>query len=137
MVPYDRKHACARFRELYRSLLSDPSILHGSSSDRHLSLLRSMADILPPSLKSSRSQLEMPHYYAIDTIAPPSLRDSLMKLTGDVVKSFIREFGSCIGETDDIGQVIICGDDPYNETSWEMSQSLLERWGWLLGRFYR
>ncbi|KAA8567200.1 hypothetical protein EYC84_010251 [Monilinia fructicola] len=67
-------------------------------------------------------------------IASPSLRDRLMNLSGDVVQSFIKDFGSFIGEADDIGQIIIWGQDPYNEISWEVSQPLLERWGWLLGR---
>jgi len=134
MIPYDRKKACSQIRELFRPLLSDPSILNGSSPDRHLAILRSLADILPPSLQPSKSQLEAPHYYAIDMIASPSLRDRLMSLTTDVAQSFIRDFGSCIGEVDDIGQIIIWGEDPYNEISWEVSQPLLERWGWLLGR---
>ncbi|KAM0132537.1 hypothetical protein ACHAPC_007794 [Botrytis cinerea] len=134
MVPYDRKQGCIQIRELFRPLLSDPSIVNGSSPDRHLALLHSMTDMLPSTLKPNKSQLEKAHYYAIDMIASPSLRHRLMNLTGDIVQSFIRDFGSCIGEADDAGQIIIWGDDPYNETSWEVSQPLLERWGWLLGR---
>ncbi|TEY68284.1 hypothetical protein BOTCAL_0121g00110 [Botryotinia calthae] len=133
-VPYDRKQGCIQIRELFRPLLSDPSIVNGSSPDRHLALLHSMTDMLPSTLKPNKSQLEKAHYYAIDMIASPSLRDRLMNLTGDIVQSFIRDFGSCIGEADDAGQIIIWGDDPYNEISWEVSQPLLERWGWLLGR---
>ncbi|KAA8567204.1 hypothetical protein EYC84_010252 [Monilinia fructicola] len=41
MMPYDREQACAQIRELFRPLLSDPSILNGSSPDHHLALLRS------------------------------------------------------------------------------------------------
>lgn len=133
-MPYDRKKSCTQIRELFRPLLSNPSILNGSSPAHHLALLRSMADILPPTLKPNKSQLETAHYYAIDMIASPSLRDRLMTLTEDVVRSFIRDFGSCIGEADDTGQIIIWGEDPYDEVSWEVSQSLLERWGWLLGQ---
>ncbi|RAL65187.1 hypothetical protein DID88_001293 [Monilinia fructigena] len=134
MIPYDRKKGCAQIRELFRPLLSDPSILNGSSPDHHLALLRSLTNILPPALKPNKSQLEVAHYYAIDMIASPSLRDRLMNLTGNVVQSFIKDFGSCIGEADDVGQIIIWGQDLYNESLWEVSQPLLERWGWLLGR---
>ncbi|EDO04220.1 predicted protein [Sclerotinia sclerotiorum 1980 UF-70] len=134
MLPYDRKKSRTQIRELFHPLLSDPSILNGSSPDRHLALLHSMVDILPPTLKPNKSQLATAHYYAIDMIASPSLRDRLMTLTQDVTQSFIRDFGSCIGEAEDIGQIIIWGEDPYNEMAWEISQPLLERWGWLLGR---
>jgi hypothetical protein len=134
MSPYDRKKACKHIRELFQPLVSDPAVLNGTSPERHLAILHSMVDILPPALKPSKTQLEAPHFYAIDMIASPSLRERLMNLTRDVAHSFIQDFGSCIGEAEDVGQLIIWGDDPYNEISWEVSQPILERWGWLLGR---
>ncbi|PQE06505.1 Aryl-alcohol dehydrogenase protein [Rutstroemia sp. NJR-2017a WRK4] len=134
MPPYDRKTACKNIRELFQPLVSDPAVLNGTSPERHLAILRSIADVLPSALKPSKTQLETPHFYAIDMIASPSLRERLMNLSRDVAQSFIRDFGSCIGEAEDVGQVIIWGDDPYNEISWEVSQPVLERWGWLLGR---
>lgn len=117
--------------EIFRSLLSDPTI--SSSSEQHLMLLSSMSDTLPSAFKPTKSQLETPHYYGIDLLPSPSLRDRLLTVTSDVAQSFVQEIG-ITGERDDTGQLIIWGEDPLNEMSWELSASTLERWGWLVGR---
>jgi len=132
MVPYDRNRAKNQIRELFHPLLSDPSVL--ANPERHLAVLASISDTLPSVLKPSKAQLETHHHYGIDLIASPALRDRLLSLTRDVAQSFISDFGSIIGEAEDVGQIIIWGEDPLNEISWEVSQQLLERWGWLLGK---
>lgn len=131
-VPYDRSRAIRQVRKLFDPLLSDPLIV--LSSERHLAVLASISNTLPAPLRPSKAQLEVPHCFGVDLIASPALRDRLMGLTPDVQQSFIAEFGSCIGEAEDIGQVVIWGDDPLSEMSWEVSQGLIERWGWLLGK---
>ena len=93
-----------------------------------------MSDKLPGVLKPSKAQLETPHYYGIDLLPSPSLRDRLLTVTSDVAQSFINEIGITASEREDSGQLIIWGEDALNEMSWELSQSTLERWGWLLGR---
>jgi hypothetical protein len=125
MVPYDRNRARTEIMEIFRPLYQDPSVT--SNPDRHLAVLRSMSDSLPPSVRPSKAQLETPHYYGIDMIASPSLRDRLLTLTADVARSFVTDLG------EEVGQVIIWGDDPLNEMSWELSQPILEKWDWLLG----
>jgi len=65
-------------------------------------------------------------------IASPTLRDRLLTVAPDVAESFIREVAFLAGE--DSGQLIIWGQDPLNEMSWEFSQPILDRWGWLMGR---
>lgn len=130
MTPYDRHRAKAEISETFRPLLSDPSIT--SDPQRHLAVLRSMSDSLPIALKPTIEQLDTPHYYGIDMIASPSLRDRLMTVTPDISRSFITELGIIGGERDAVSQVIIWGDDSLNEMSWELSQPLLERWSWLL-----
>ena len=132
MTPYDRTKARADLRERFRPLLSDPAIT--STPDRHLAALRSMSDSLPNPLKPTKTQLDTPHYYGIDLLASPALRDRLLTVTSDVAQSFINEIGINGNERDDMGQLVIWGDDPLNEMSWEFSQSILERWGWMLGR---
>jgi hypothetical protein len=92
-----------------------------------------MSDSLPAPLKPSQAQLETPHFYGIDMIASPSLRDRLITLTADVARSFITDLGIAMEQRDDVGQVIIWGDDPLNEMSWEFSRPILEKWDWLLG----
>ncbi|KAH7330308.1 hypothetical protein BKA65DRAFT_554296 [Rhexocercosporidium sp. MPI-PUGE-AT-0058] len=132
VAPYDRTKARSEILETFRPLYSDPSIT--SDPQRHLAVLQSMSGGLPVSLKPSKAQLETPHYYGIDMIASPTLRDRLMTVTSDVARGFVSELGIIGGERgDEVGQVIIWGDDPLNEMSWELSQPLLERWGWLLG----
>ncbi|KUJ20552.1 uncharacterized protein LY89DRAFT_446379 [Mollisia scopiformis] len=131
MVPYDRNKAKNEILDLFRPLYSDPSVTNDSS--RHLTVLRTMSETLPPSLKPSKAQLETPHYYGIDMIASSSLRERLMTVTTEVARSFCADLGIIGGERDEVGQVIIWGDEPLNEMSWELSQPLLERWGWLLG----
>lgn len=65
-------------------------------------------------------------------VASPVLRDRLLTVSADVAENFINDVGFLAGE--DAGQMIIWGQDPLNETTWEFSQIILERWGWLLGR---
>jgi hypothetical protein len=116
--------------ELFQPMLSDPSV--STTPERHLAVLRSMSGSLPGVLKPSKVQLETPHYYGIDLVPSPVLRDRLLTVTSDVAQSFINEIG-ITGQQDD-SQLIIWGDDALNEMSWEFSQATLERWGWLLGR---
>ena len=131
MAPYDRNRARTEIMDLFRPLYSDPSV--ASNPERHLVVLQSMSDSLPAPLKPSKAQLETPHYYGIDMIASPSLRDRLITLTADVARSFITDLGIAGEQRDDVGQVIIWGDDPLNEMSWELSQPILEKWDWLIG----
>ena len=132
VAPYDRSNARNDLRERFRRLLTDPTII--ATPEKHLATLRSMSDTLPGPLKPTKTQLDTPHYYGIDLIASPSLRDRLLTVTSDVAQSFINEIGINGNERDDVGQLVIWGDDPLNEMSWEFSQAVLERWGWMLGR---
>ncbi|RDW85821.1 hypothetical protein BP5796_04146 [Coleophoma crateriformis] len=131
-VPCDRNKARVEMQQKFRALLSDPATRANPS--KHLSVLQSMSSTLPSSLQPSKAQLDTPHYYGIDMLASPSLRERLLNVTPDIAQSFISEAGSLIGESEDVGQVIVWGDDPLNEVSWEFSQTILERWGWLLGK---
>lgn len=131
MAPYDRFKARVELVELFQPLFSDPTSIYDAK--KHLSILRSMADTLPLSLKPTKSQLSMPHFYGIDMLVSPSLRDRLIGAGKEVAESFVNSIASCGGKGEDIGQVIICGDDPMNEMSWELSQGVLSQWNWLLG----
>jgi hypothetical protein len=131
MIPYDRNRARTEIMDIFRPLYQDPSAT--SNPDRHLAVLQSMNDSLPPSLRPSKAQLETPHYYGIDMIASPSLRDRLLALTAEVARNFVTDLGMAGEQREDVGQVIIWGDDPLNEMSWELSQPILEKWDWLLG----
>ncbi len=131
MAPYDRNKARTELLELFRPICSDPAV--SSDSQRHLSALESLSASLPSSLKPSKSQLETPHYYGIDLVASPSLRERLMTVTTEVARKFVAELGIIGNGPEEKGQVIIWGEDPLNEMSWEVSPTMLSRWGWLLG----
>ena len=105
MVPYDRNRARTEIMDIFRPLYQDPAAT--SSPERHLAVLRSMADSLPPSLRPSKAQLETPHYFGIDMIASPPLRDRLITLTAEVARSFVTDLGIAGEQRDDVGQVII------------------------------
>jgi len=132
IAPFDHNKARLSLLEIFRPMISDPSIV--TTPETHLAVLRSMSDSLPSSLKPSKAQLQTPHFYGIDMIASPSLRDRLITVTPEVAQSFVLDLGSYGGAMEDAGQVIIWGEDPLNEMTWEFSQPMLERWGWLLGR---
>ena len=117
---------------MFQPLFQDPSIT--TSSERHLSALRSLVDGLPAVLRPTKNQLEKAHIVGIDLLPSASLRERLLNVTSDVAQSFISESGVNAGEGEDLGHMIVWGDDPLNEMSWEFSQATLERWGWLLGR---
>ncbi|RFU35984.1 hypothetical protein B7463_g360, partial [Scytalidium lignicola] len=125
LVQFDRNKARSDLLQIFRPYFKDQSVV--SSSSKHLAALRSLKDSLPAVLKPSKVQLDTPHYYEIDMIPSPSLRDRLMGITEDMARRFISE-------SSEAGQLIIWGEDALNEVSWEMSQGLLERWGWLVGR---
>lgn len=131
MVPYDRNRARTEIMDMFRPLYADPAAT--SNSDRHLAILQSISGNLPIPLRPSKAQLETPHYHGIDMIASPSLRERLLTLTAEVARSFVTDLGIAGEQRDDLGQVIIWGDDPLNEMSWELSQPILEKWDWLLG----
>ena len=135
MVPYDRSRARAEIIEIFRPLYQDPSAI--SNPDRHLAVLQSISENLPPSFKPSKAQLETPHYYGIDMIASPSLRDRLLTLTADIARNFICDLGAVIEEREGMGQLTIWGDDLFNNILWELSQSILEKWDWLLGPVWK
>jgi len=131
MAPYDRSKARAELLELFIPLHSDPTVI--TDSARHLSILRTLGATLPTNLKPIKSQLDTPHFYGIDMIASPLLRDRLMTVTTEVARNFIADLGMIGNEREEVGQVVIWGEDPLNEMSWELSQPVIERWGWLLG----
>ncbi|KAI9664418.1 MAG: hypothetical protein M1829_005811 [Trizodia sp. TS-e1964] len=132
LVQYDRTKARAFLKEIFRPLLYDSAI--SSSSQRHLSTLKAMAPSLPRPLQPTKMQLEVPHPIGVDMITSPALRDRLIGAGMELSQSFIRDIGSIVGDAEDTGQVVIWGNDLLDEMAWELSQPVLERWGWLLGR---
>lgn len=130
MKPYDRNKARIELLDLFKPLYNDPAII--TDPQHHLSVLRSMSPTLPVSLQPCKAQLETPHFYGIDMVASPSLRERLCTVPADTARSFIADLGILSDKQDELGQVIIWGEDALDENCWELSQPLLERWEWLL-----
>ncbi|TQS38833.1 hypothetical protein Golomagni_00651 [Golovinomyces magnicellulatus] len=128
---YDRNRARAELSRIFLSLTSVPSI--STDPQLHLATLRSIVDMLPDPLKPTKLQLERAHYFGIDMIASPSLRDRLILVPNDDARNFVDELGILSAENDYANPLTIWGDDPLNEVSWELSKSMIERWGWILG----
>jgi len=94
-----------------------------------------MSNSLPGVFKPTKTQLETPHYYGIDLLPSPSLRDRLLTVPSDIARRFIQEIG-ILGQREDKGQLIIWGEDAKNEINWELSQSTLQEFGWVVGRVW-
>lgn len=158
-VPHDYSKARNHIMDIFQALLSDPDL--AQSSGKHLATLKAMSNSLPPSFKPTKAQLSIPHFYGIDLIASPSLRDKLIDAGTDIARSFLNDFSSpgttgtgggggiveastaaeepsspsgVLGLGAGAGQLTVWGDDFDNEMAWEFSDVILERWGWLLGR---
>lgn len=130
--PYDRHKARAEIIEMFRPLLADASI--AVNAQRHLTILRNMSATLPTTLKPTKAQLSTPHYHGVDMLASASLRDTLIGLGTEVAENFVTSIsGNELGSTDMGGQLIIWGQDPFDEMAWEFSSDILTRWNWLLG----
>jgi hypothetical protein len=136
VVAYDRQKFQGYVRNLFKALMN-PAV--NSSPEVHLAVLKSLEPMLPKPFKPTTAQLETPHYYGVDMIPFPALRDRLVSLGTEVSRGFVQELGECgDGDDDDdddgFSQAIIWGEDYLNEVAWELSQGVLERWGWLLGQ---
>jgi hypothetical protein len=132
LIPYDRQKARNEVLQIFSPLLNSPSAL--STPSTHLSTLASLSPSLPAALKPTRNQLTIPHYYGIDLLSSPGLRDRLISVGPELSEQFVTEIVSGKGADEDMNQLIIWGEDPNNEMSWEFSRQVLTRWGWLLGR---
>ncbi|KAG9247324.1 hypothetical protein BJ878DRAFT_194429 [Calycina marina] len=132
LTPFERKEAGRQILSMFPSLFQDSSIT--MSSEQHLATLRSISDTLPDVLKPTDLQLATPHSIGIDLIPSPSLRERLLRVTSDVAQRFLHESGINAENGDDLGHLMIWGDDALNEMSWEFSEWVLQRWRWLLGR---
>lgn len=131
-IPYYRNKARAEITKIFRPLLSDPAIT--ASPDRHLLALRSMSVTLPDVLKPIKAQLETHHSYGIDLIPSVSLRERLLTIAPEVAQSFVVEIGILGDARENVGELIVWGENVLDETAWEFSPATLERWGWMLGR---
>ena len=123
------------FSPLVQESPSFPSPSSNQPCPRHLQLLRAIGASLPAPFRPTPTQLSTSHYYGVDMIPSPSLRDRLCRAGPDVSAAFLHDFDYLLLTTnmDEHQRLTIWGEDPYNEVSWEFSGEMLSRWGWLVG----
>jgi hypothetical protein len=88
MGPCDRRAVRAHLRELFSPLL-DPNV--HSVPALHLSALAQLAPMLPKALRPTDLQLQRPHYFGVDFLPSPTLRDALINYGDDVSRNFVLE----------------------------------------------
>ena len=99
----------------------------------HLAGLAALAQSLPPQLRATPLQLQIPHSVFIDMIPSPSLRDRLVALDPHFSAAFVSELCGFLYGADEPGKVTIWGNDWLKEDAWEFSTCVFPQWGgWLL-----
>jgi hypothetical protein len=131
LMPCDRTVVRQQLRDLFERLL-DPAV--HSVPQHHLAVLMAMAESLPKALKPTALQVRAPPYFGVDFIPSPTLRDQLISCGLEVSRHFCEEVFNVLDDSSDVGQLIIWGEDPFNEMAWEMSTHVFSRWSWLLGK---
>jgi hypothetical protein len=96
--------------------------------------LTTISHSLPAPLRPTELQLTTPHHAYIDILPSPSLRDKLIQNGLQVSNAFMTQLSANTGDADQGGAVTIWGQDLLSETAWEFSATVLEQWGWVLGR---
>ncbi|OBT64611.1 hypothetical protein VE03_06358 [Pseudogymnoascus sp. 23342-1-I1] len=142
MLPANRIKISNSISTLFSPIIQEapsfPPPTSNQACPRHLQLLASMGSSLPGPFRPTPTQLTTPHYYGVDLLPSPALRDRLCRAGPDVSAAFLHEF-DCLLLTpsmDEHQRLTIWGEDPYNELSWEFSAEMLSRWGWLAGRVW-
>jgi len=87
---------------------------------------------LPPALRPTKVQCEIPHHPWLDLIPIPGMRDNLiragdsyddMQLCGDLV--------GCFSASSNREGMIVWGE-PWDPNAWEVTEPLLRHWGWTI-----
>jgi hypothetical protein len=102
---------------------------------RHTQILVALAPSLPTTFRPTATQLSTPHYFGVDLLPSPVLRDRLCIAGADVSAAFMYEFDYLLltPNMDEHHRLTIWGDDAYSDVGWEFSGDMLARWGWLVG----
>ncbi|KAI9839842.1 MAG: hypothetical protein M1819_000032 [Sarea resinae] len=133
LTPYNLSKFRDFLHEIFHDILVNPAVT--TSPELHLTALSNLSRSLPVPLQPTVQQLGTPHHYTIDLVPSPTLRDRLIGLGTAGSFGFVTEvLGFFVDSAVDEGQIIIWGDNPLDETAWEMSVGVLGRWGWLVGR---
>jgi hypothetical protein len=139
MAPASRLKTSTSITNLFSLLIQEaPSFPQPTSNQpcpRHLQILSALAPSLPAPFRPTPTQLTTPHYYGVDLLPSPTLRDRLCRAGPDVSAAFLHEFDYVLltPHTDQRQRLTIWGEEPYNEFCWEFSREMIARWGWLVG----
>jgi hypothetical protein len=87
---------------------------------------------LPPALRPTDYQSQIPHHPWLDLLPDPTLRDNLIRAEGvydqeQLCADIIGLFGAGNGRSG----LIIWGE-PWDPSGWEVTKPFLKYWGWAL-----
>ncbi|OBT83111.1 hypothetical protein VE02_09061 [Pseudogymnoascus sp. 03VT05] len=139
MMPASRMKISAAINNLFSLLVQEapsfPSPASNQPCPRHLQILAAIGNSLPGPFRPTPTQLTTSHYYGVDMIPSPSLRDRLCRAGPDISAAFLLEFDCLLltNSTDQHQRLTIWGGELFNEFSWEFSREMISRWGWLVG----
>ncbi|OAF60856.2 hypothetical protein VC83_02734 [Pseudogymnoascus destructans] len=139
MVPASRIKTTTAISAIFSLLVQEapsfPSPTSNQPCPRHLQILAAIAPSLPIPFRPTATQLTTTHYYGVDLLPSPTLRDRLCRAGPDVSAAFLHEFDYLLltPNMDEHQRLTIWGEEPYSEFSWEFSREMIERWGWLVG----
>jgi hypothetical protein len=142
MLPHDVHQESYRVSCLFGSLFELQKSFANPPTDqdirKHLELLNSLCGTLPVEWQPTTAQLVQPHDWRIDLIAIADLRDRLVKGGPDVTNLFFKEFNEQVPglHSNSFNTLIIWGEDMTNGMSWEFSEGIMHRWGWMLGTYW-
>ncbi|KFY78508.1 hypothetical protein V499_02353 [Pseudogymnoascus sp. VKM F-103] len=140
MMAANRIKISAAINNLFSLLIQEaPSFPPPASNQpcpRHLQILSAISTSLPAPFRPTPTQLTTAHYYGVDMIPSPTLRDRLCRVGPDVSAAFLHDFDFLVlaPNADIQHRLIIWGEEPFNEFSWEFSREIIARWGWLVGQ---
>lgn len=124
------QHVYGELDDLFRPLFNLGAV---TDPHYHRERLMFLSHTLPAGLQPTQLQLAVPHYFGVDLIPFPSLRDCLI-LAGSLVSyEFVADVLSFMHGVTDMGHIQIWGNDWLNESTWEFSHFALSKWTHVLG----
>ncbi|KAJ5279511.1 Protein of unknown function DUF3425 [Penicillium angulare] len=87
---------------------------------------------IPPSLRPTMRQREIPHHPWLDFFPFPNLRDNLISAQDEIDDDDLCHDLMAFWDTRNTGATLLVWGPSWEPTSWEVTPAFLEKWGFLL-----
>ncbi|KAJ5107121.1 Protein of unknown function DUF3425 [Penicillium angulare] len=87
---------------------------------------------MPPSLRPTMLQREVPHHPWLDFFPFPNLRDNLISGQDDIDEDDLCHDLMAFWDTRNTGATLLVWGPSWEPTSWEVTPAFLKKWGFLL-----